>query len=201
MIVRPAEPAHPRPQRDHRVVPQDRPRRPCRPTSPTCSSRRARSRAIPSSTVAMIDDWVAHGAESRYALAPDEVVRRSRPATTPRRPRPRSSSSASTCTAPATTRPRSRTGAKRTACIPTTGRTSARRGTSRTRCARATPTRTTAVVRGHQEDRRRELLPADRPLTRSASRLGRRQFRIGEVHGRGATRRSASARLAPNWTR
>jgi hypothetical protein len=27
----------------------------------------------------MIEDWVEHGASSRYALAPDEVVRRSQP--------------------------------------------------------------------------------------------------------------------------
>ena len=33
----------------------------------------------PEQYVAMIDDWVEHGAESRYALAPDEVVRRSAP--------------------------------------------------------------------------------------------------------------------------
>ena len=31
--------------------------------------------------VAMIDDWIANGRESRYALAPDEVVRRSDPRT------------------------------------------------------------------------------------------------------------------------
>ena len=34
-------------------------------------------RSDPEQYVAMIDDWVAHGSESRFALAPDEVVRRS----------------------------------------------------------------------------------------------------------------------------
>ena len=33
----------------------------------------------PELSIAMLRDWVEHGAESRYALAPDEVVRRSQP--------------------------------------------------------------------------------------------------------------------------
>lgn len=36
-------------------------------------------RTDPEQYRAMIDDWVEHGARSRYVLAPDEVVRRSQP--------------------------------------------------------------------------------------------------------------------------
>ena len=155
--------------------------RPCRPTSPRCSPKRARSRAIPTCTVAMLRDWVGERRREPVRARARRGRRAARTrAPTTRRPRRPSSSSASTCTATATTTPRSRTGATRTGCIPTTGRTSARRGTSRIPMRQGhTDAYDSSLVRGHQEDRRRELLPADRPLTRGASRLGRRQFGIG----------------------
>ena len=85
--------------------------------------------------VAALRDWVERGAESPYALAPDEVVRRSRPGH--RRslpPRPRASSSPSICTVRATPTTRCAGSARRTACNRTTGRTGGRRGSSPTRC-------------------------------------------------------------------
>ena len=76
MIVRPAEPAHPGRNPftesfrsiDLATLPPD----------VADVLREARKiRSDPEQYVAMIDDWVAHGSESRFALAPDEVVRRS----------------------------------------------------------------------------------------------------------------------------
>ena len=120
MIVRPAEPAHPGREPRDRVVPDDRHLdTPARGIADVLVEAR-KIKTDPEQYLAMLDDWVEHGAASRYAL----VARRGRrsvrtPATTREAPRRRAtSSSASTCTAPATTPPRSPTGAKRTASSP-----------------------------------------------------------------------------------
>lgn len=75
MIVRPPEPAHPRrPAFLDRVVPPD--------ASPAERERIELVKALHVEAeryVAALRDWVERGAESPYALSPDEVVRRSRP--------------------------------------------------------------------------------------------------------------------------
>ncbi len=75
MVVRPPEPAYPRrPAFLDRVVPPD--------ASPSERERIQLVRALHVEAeryVAALRDWVEHGAKSRYALLPDEVVRRSRP--------------------------------------------------------------------------------------------------------------------------
>lgn len=75
VIVRPPEPAHPRrPAYKDQVVPAD-----------AREDERERIEIVkalhvePDRYVAALRDWVERGAESPYALAPDEVVRRSRP--------------------------------------------------------------------------------------------------------------------------
>lgn len=74
-IVRPPEPAHPRrPAFLDRAVPPD--------ASPAERERIELVRALHVEAeryVAALRDWVQRGNESRYALPPDEVVRRSRP--------------------------------------------------------------------------------------------------------------------------
>jgi hypothetical protein len=74
-IVRRPEPAHPwRPAYKDRPVPPD--------ATPEQRERIETVRALhvdPDRYVAALRDWVAHGAASRFALPPDEVVRRSRP--------------------------------------------------------------------------------------------------------------------------
>ena len=74
-IVRPAEPAHPwRPAYKDRAVPAD--------ATPEQRERIETVRALNVENeryVRGLRDWVANGAKSRYALSPDEVVRRSRP--------------------------------------------------------------------------------------------------------------------------
>ncbi len=77
-IVRPAEPAHPGRNPvtesfrtiDLTTVPPD-------VAEVLTEARKIRS--DPDAYPAMLRDWAAHGSASRYALAPDEVVRRSRP--------------------------------------------------------------------------------------------------------------------------
>jgi hypothetical protein len=75
VIVRPPEPAHPRrPAFLDRIVPPE--------ASPIERERIELVRALHVEAeryVAALRDWVEHGGESRYALPPDEVVRRSRP--------------------------------------------------------------------------------------------------------------------------
>lgn len=75
IIVRPPEPAYPRrPTFLDRVIPPD--------ASPAERERIALVKALTVDAEAYIGalrDWVRLGAKSRYALAPDEVVRRSRP--------------------------------------------------------------------------------------------------------------------------
>src|SRR5206468_3646962 len=81
MIVRPAEPAHPGRNEvtesfrtiDLSTVPPD-------VAAVLAEARKIRTE--PDLYVTMLRDWVEHGAASRYALAPDEVVRRSRPRST-----------------------------------------------------------------------------------------------------------------------
>jgi hypothetical protein len=77
-IVRPAEPTHPgrNPATDSfRTL--DLSTMPPDIAEMLTEARKIRSE--PDLSVAMLRDWVDHGAESRYALAPDEVVRRSQP--------------------------------------------------------------------------------------------------------------------------
>ncbi len=75
MIVRPPEPAHPhRPAYKDQVVPEG--------ASPQERERIETVKALnvePDRYVAAVRDWVARGSKSPYALAPDEVARRSRP--------------------------------------------------------------------------------------------------------------------------
>ncbi len=75
VIVRPPEPAHPRrPAYLDRAVPPD--------ASPAEREQIELVKALRVDAdryVAALRDWVSHGSESLYALAPDEVVRRSRP--------------------------------------------------------------------------------------------------------------------------
>lgn len=75
VIVRPPEPAHPRrPAYLDRAVPPD--------ASPAERERIELVKALRVDAeryVAALRDWVERGRESRYALPPDEVVRRSRP--------------------------------------------------------------------------------------------------------------------------
>jgi len=75
MIVRPPEPAFPwRP----RALPED-----VLAALPAITVEQldeaARMRIDPDAYVAALRDWVAHGSRSRYALAADEVLARSRP--------------------------------------------------------------------------------------------------------------------------
>src|SRR5207302_4783831 len=74
-IVRGPEPAHPRrPAYKDRAVPAD--------ATPEQRERIELVRALHVEAeryVAALRDWVAHGPASRFALSPDEVVRRSRP--------------------------------------------------------------------------------------------------------------------------
>ena len=74
-IVRGPEPAHPkRPAYKDRAVPAD--------ATPEQRERILVVRALRVDAeryVAALRDWVAHGTQSRFALSPDEVVRRSRP--------------------------------------------------------------------------------------------------------------------------
>jgi hypothetical protein len=77
-IVRPAEPAHPgrnEVTESFRTIDLD-----SVPPDIADVLREARKiRSDPDVYIEMVDDWVEHGAQSRYALTPDEVVRRSGP--------------------------------------------------------------------------------------------------------------------------
>ena len=78
MLVRPAEPAHPGRNEfteSFRTIDLD-----TLPADVADMLREARNiRTDPDLYVAMVRDWAEHGAQSQYALDPDEVVRRSRP--------------------------------------------------------------------------------------------------------------------------
>lgn len=75
MIVRPPETAYPaRPNYQDQQIPPN--------ASPGEVEHITAVRALrvePEKYVAALRDWVEHGSESRFALTPDEVVRRSRP--------------------------------------------------------------------------------------------------------------------------
>lgn len=75
VIVRPPETAYPRrPSFKDQPIPAD--------ATPQQRERIEITKALTvdgEAYVTALRDWVAHGAASRYALAPDEVVRRSRP--------------------------------------------------------------------------------------------------------------------------
>ncbi len=74
-IVRPPETAYPkRPYFLDREIPSD--------ATPRLAARMAETRKFQvdaDAYVAALRDWVAHGAESRFVLSPEEVLRRSRP--------------------------------------------------------------------------------------------------------------------------
>src|SRR5438552_3778558 len=76
MIVRPAEPAHPGSNpftESFRTIDLS-----TLPPDVADVLREARKiRSDPEQYIAMIEDWVARGSDSSYALPPDEVVRRS----------------------------------------------------------------------------------------------------------------------------
>lgn len=75
VIVRPAEPAH--------VAVRDRSARAAVPGLPermqAILEEASKIKAEPERYLAALRDWAAKGANSEYALSPDEVVRRSRP--------------------------------------------------------------------------------------------------------------------------
>jgi hypothetical protein len=78
MIVRPSEPAHPgrNPVTDSfRTMDVST----LEPEIANVLIEARKIRTDPEAYVAMVRDWAARGAESRFALSPDEVVRRSRP--------------------------------------------------------------------------------------------------------------------------
>ena len=81
MIVRPAEPTHPgrNPINDsfRKIDLSTLP-----PDVAEMLTEARKIKSDPDLTVAMLRDWVERGAESPYALAPDEVIRRSHPRST-----------------------------------------------------------------------------------------------------------------------
>jgi hypothetical protein len=78
MIVRPAEPAHPaRNPLNESFRTVDVTTLPPDVAEMLLEARKIRS--DPDAYVAMLRDWLEHGSASRYALGPDEVLRRSRP--------------------------------------------------------------------------------------------------------------------------
>jgi hypothetical protein len=78
VIVRPAEPAHPgRNPATESFRTMDVSKLPPDVAEMLVEARKIRTE--PDLYLAMVHDWVEHGADSRYALAPDEVIRRSHP--------------------------------------------------------------------------------------------------------------------------
>jgi hypothetical protein len=78
MIVRPAEPAFP----GHNPVMDSIRNVDLSTLPPEAAEMMLEARKIktdPAAYLAMLEDWVEHGASSRHALTPDEVVRRSAP--------------------------------------------------------------------------------------------------------------------------
>ena len=77
-LVRPAEPAHPGPSPlRESIASLDLSSLP--PLLADVLAETRRIRTAPEEYVAALRDWVEHGAGSRFALPPDEVVRRSQP--------------------------------------------------------------------------------------------------------------------------
>ena len=142
VLVRPAEPAWP-PREPastrYQDIPTDIPER-----LQEMLGEARKIRTDPVRYVAALRDWVARGADSPYALSPDEVVARSQP-----RPPEHARAAAAFELGQHLWReghrtPPSRGSARRTGSNPTTGPTSARRGPSPIRC-RARPSTTTAT--------------------------------------------------------
>ena len=78
VIVRPAEPAHPgRNPTTESFRTMDLSKLPADVAAMLVEARKIRTE--PDVYLDMVHDWVEQGAESRYALAPDEVIRRSHP--------------------------------------------------------------------------------------------------------------------------
>jgi tetratricopeptide (TPR) repeat protein len=78
MIVRPAEPVFP----GHNPVLQSFRKIDLTTLEPEAAEMLREARKItsdPDGYLAMIEDWAEHGAESRYVLSPDEVLRRAAP--------------------------------------------------------------------------------------------------------------------------
>jgi len=75
MIVRPPEPAFARPRDAARSTPPAN----VPPRVAAMLEAASRIQRDPEAYVAALRDWVEHGAESRFALAPWEVIERSRP--------------------------------------------------------------------------------------------------------------------------
>ena len=81
MIVRPAEPAHPG---GHNEINEAFRKIDLSTVPPDVADMLREARKIksdPDIYPTMINDWIANGSKSRYALSPDEVVRRSDPRT------------------------------------------------------------------------------------------------------------------------
>jgi hypothetical protein len=83
VLVRPAEPAFPhRPNYLKLERPEQGTDAPSRPSSPRRQAIReavSKIRIEPERYLAALRDWVTHGSSSRYALSPEEVIRRSHP--------------------------------------------------------------------------------------------------------------------------
>jgi hypothetical protein len=77
MIVRPPEPAFP--ENTHALADLDVPTEGLDPYMREVLEESKKIRAQPRRYIAALRDWVDRGAESRFALGPDEVVERSRP--------------------------------------------------------------------------------------------------------------------------
>lgn len=74
VIVRPPEPAFPRRQKTDKPVPDDLPQ-----LFKDMLEEARKIRTEPEKYVAALKDWVERGAESPYALTPEQVVAKSRP--------------------------------------------------------------------------------------------------------------------------
>lgn len=77
MIVRPPEPAYPRRPTFAQGKPDEQRLAQLPPRQRAILQEVRKIRIEPEAYIAALRDWVAHGAQSRYALAPAEVVRRS----------------------------------------------------------------------------------------------------------------------------
>lgn len=77
MIVRPAEPAYP--QRPAFAKPDAAALAQLSPAQQALVAEVSKIRIQPELYIAALRDWVANGSASRYALSPEEVIRRSQP--------------------------------------------------------------------------------------------------------------------------
>ena len=149
MLVRPAEPAQVRrsPLRDIEVPAEGLPER--------LRDTLVEVKKIPDQSgpyLAGLRDWAEHGAASRVALTPDEVIARSRPRSRSWPGPRRHSSWANPSGGPAATTPPSNGSGRLTASTPTTGPTSGRPGpwpppppATRVTCCKVRPTSTRAA--------------------------------------------------------